>query len=357
MHCHLSDMASKNEDETQQHISIREACLNSDVFIDDIKCASQRLSDYAQQTPVFTSSSMNTWLNVSDGCVKHFFKAECFQKTGSFKFRGATNFIKSSTDEGDVRPLITHSSGNHGQAVAAAAALFGRDAHIVVPCTAPETKLVAIKSYGGHIVPCAPDMHEREKTAHELCERIDGVIVHSSADRLVLAGQGTVGLEFLTQVKDLDAIIVSVAGGGLISGIAIAAKSHNPSIHIVGVEPLISNSARRSLDAGRRVSVPYNVNTIADALKASVSSKGWEVIKRLVSTVVCVSELEIAIATQMVWERMKLVIEPAAGAAVAAARTEEFRKLKCQRVGIVLCGGNVNLNILPWNTENSQKTT
>lgn len=316
---------------------------------------------YVHYTPVLTSKSMNSWLNKGKDVAgeenwetEYFFKAENLQRTGSFKIRGALNalFNISSISQGEYgsknRPIITHSSGNHGQAIALASRVFKREAYIVVPCNAPVTKISAMKSYGAHIELCPPTMKARTETAERLVEEKDGIMIHPFDDFRVVCGQGTMAVEILEQVPDLDGIVVSIGGGGLISGISLMALSINPNIRIIGAEPIMCNSASKSLAVGERVQTPYDVSTVADAIKASVGNIGWTTVKNLVHDVISVSEEDIKSATKMVFERMKIVIEGAAGAAVAAVRTEKFKRLGCRKVVVILCGGNVDVNKLPW---------
>lgn len=327
----------------------------------DIRNALSYIRLHIHYTPVLTSNSMNRWLNKDANDAekdnlqtKYFFKAENLQRTGSFKIRGALNALSNiskhfeSESESNNRPIITHSSGNHGQAIALASRVFKRDAYIVVPLNAPVTKLSAMISYGAHIEFCPPSMKSRTETAERLVEEKNGIMIHPFDDFRVVCGQGTIALELFEQVPDLDAIVVAIGGGGLISGISLMALSINPNIRIIGAESIMCNSACKSLAMGERVQTPYDVSTVADAIKASVGNIGWAAIQDLVHDVISVSEEDIKNATKMVFERMKIVIEGSAGAAVAAVRTEKFKSLGCRKAVVILCGGNVDANKLPW---------
>jgi threonine dehydratase len=317
------------------------------VGVADVRRAAERISGVAHRTAVLTSRELDKELSAS--ATSFFFKVEAFQRTGSFKFRGAYNAVAALGErEGGADPVVTHSSGNHGQAVAKAAALHGRQAFVVVPHGAPSVKTAAIVSYGGHVVRCGPTIAGRTAAADEICSRVGGHLIHPYANRDVVAGQGTIALELLEQVADLDAIVVPVGGGGMIAGIAIVAKTANPSIRIIGAEPLAANDAARSLAAGTHLRVEMSPHTVADGLKAGLGEIGWSVVSNLVETIVTATEAEIAAATRLVWERLKVVVEPSAGVGVAAIHTRKFRALGLKRVGVILCGGNVDLDALPW---------
>lgn len=330
---------------------LEEATEATGISLADIRQARNRIASHIHRTPVMTSVLANKWLNDSQGLTTFHFKVESFQKTGSFKFRGACNAIAVLSEVGDRRPVVTHSSGNHGQALASAAALLHRTAWIVVPENASRAKVDALDAYGAKIVRCKSTFKDRAHVANRVTADVGGVLIHSFLDKRVVCGQGTVGLELLEQVPSLDAVIVSIGGGGLISGVSIAIKSKNPSVRIIGAEPENGNAAARSIAAGEYCPIDGVVSTVADGLKANVGSLGWQVIQRLVDEVISVSERDIVEATKFIWERMKLVIEPSAGVAVAAARSDRFRQMGFRNVGVILCGGNIDLEKLPWNSE------
>ncbi|CAN8065535.1 unnamed protein product [Agarophyton chilense] len=326
---------------------VREASTASGVSLYDIQQAAEVMKDKAHLTPVITSTLVNR--SLSSCQTEFYFKCENFQRTGSFKFRGAYYAI-SSLQSGVTKgtSVVTHSSGNHAQAIAAAAALHDVRAHVVMPDNAAHVKVQAVKSYGGQITFCKPNSHDRMKTAEQVRKIERGTLVHPFENPYVVAGQGTIGLELIHQAHNLEAIIVPIGGGGLISGITIAVKSFDPSIVVIGAEPELACGAFQSFQKNERVPVSGASETVADGLKTGIGNLGWEVVSRLVDRIITVSEEEILQATKMVWEFMKIVIEPSSGVGVAAARSTEFRNLGFKRVGIILCGGNVNLDSLPW---------
>lgn len=331
-------------------LSLDEVSAEIGVHIGDVLRAAERLAGAAHRTPVLTSQLLDE--EFSDGATAFFFKVEAMQRTGSFKFRGAFNAMAAlcEREENEIGPVVSHSSGNHGMAVAKAAALHDRRAYVVVPHGAPAVKLAAIEAYGAHIVRCGPTIAERAAAADEVCNRVGGTLIHPYMNRDVVAGQGTIALELLDQVANLEALVVPIGGGGMISGISIVAKAMNPSIRLIGAEPLAADDAARSLALKSHVYVSQAPNTIADGLKASLGDVGWCVVSNLVEAIVTVTEAEIAAATRLVWERMKIVVEPSAGVGVAALRTKLFHDLGLTRVGVVLCGGNVDVGALPWLT-------
>jgi threonine dehydratase len=328
------------------------------VSVPDVRAAAARLDGVAHVTPVLTSVQMDSELSArpdTAAATRFFFKVEAFQKTGSFKFRGAYNAVAALSDKPSnytaSTPVITHSSGNHGQAVALAAALLGRPAYVVVPRGAPAVKVAAVQSYGAEVVRCGPTLAERTTAAEKLAMRVDGVLVHPFMNTHVVAGQGTIALELLEQVQDLDAIIVPIGGGGMVAGIAIVAQTLHPAIRVFGAQPENANVAARSLAEGRHLTVTVAPDTVADGLKAGLGSIGWAVVSNLVEDVLTVSEEEVMDATRLVWQRMKVVIEPSAGVGVAVARSERFRNLGLKRVAIILCGGNVDVSAFLPNRE------
>lgn len=311
----------------------------------DVASAMRRIVCFVRRTPVHTCSAFDALAD-----RKLFFKCEVFQRTGSFKIRGATNAaLLSKKKNGEGVPLVTHSSGNHAQALALAAKSVGTTAHIVMPRTAPAIKKAAVEGYGASIELCEPTNAARAEAAGELCDRVQGHFVHPSNDLDVIAGQGTVGLELLEDVPDLDALVVPVGGGGLVSGIAVYAKSFNPRIKIVGAEPKRVDDAANSKRQGRLVREhdEKSPDTVADGLKTFLDENTWPVVRDLVDEIITVDEAEITTATKLVWSRMKLCIEPSAGVGVAVVLGDAFRRQfppeTYKRVGIVLCGGNLDL--------------
>jgi len=311
--------------------------------LQDIREAAQRLSGVSHRTPVMTCSTIDKLAG-----RRLFFKCENFQKVGAFKIRGASNAIMKLSDDVAAHGVVTHSSGNHAQAVALAAKMRGIKAHIIMPRTANPVKRRAVEDYGGRVVLCEPTLKSREDTADQVVAETGGTLIPSYNHLDVIAGQGTLALELLEQVPDLDAIIAPVGGGGLISGISIAAKGVKPSIRIFGGEPLGADDAARS-KAGSKLIPQTAPKTIADGLLTSLGDLTWPIIRDLVERVITVSEEQIVEAMRLVWERAKLMIEPSSAVPVAAVLDEEFRGLKeFEKVGVVLSGGNVDLDNLPW---------
>ena len=278
--------------------------------------------------------------------AKLYFKCENLQKTGSFKIRGATNAILQLSAAEAARGVVTPSSGNHAAAVARAAAARGIAAHIVMPKNAPAVKCRAVEGYGGVITFCEPTFEARDAASRRLLEETGGVLVHPYNDRRVIAGQGTAALELLEDVPELDVLLVPVSGGGLLSGNAIAATSVRPSVRVVGCEPANADDAYRSLKSGH-IEKNASADTIADGLRAQLFDLTFGILRERVDEIVRVSEQEIVEAMRLVWERMKLVIEPSAAVAVAPAVGRGIRG-EGKRVGVLLSGGNVDLSALPF---------
>jgi threonine dehydratase len=306
-----------------------------------IRAARERIAPHIRRTPVFTSSSLDALAG-----AQLYFKCENLQRTGSFKIRGATNAVFSLAAAEAARGVLTHSSGNHAAAVAQAARWRGVAAWIVMPENAPAVKRRAVEAYGGRIRFCAPTLRAREEAARQLAEETGASLIHPYDDDRVIAGQGTAALELLEEVAELDLIVAPVSGGGLLSGTAIAAGSLLPGIRAIGVEPENADDARQSLAAGRLVRIEQP-DTIADGLRASLSERTLAILRERVAAIVTVSESEIVEAMRKVWERMKLVIEPSAAVAVAAA-LERRLGAEGKKVGIILSGGNVDLDALPF---------
>lgn len=319
------------------------------VTYSDILAAENRISSYIHETPVFTSSTLNKAIG-----RKVFFKAESFQKTGSFKARGALNAVlKQKAKNPNLHGVITHSSGNHGQALAWASTLTDLDCTVVVTKNTPKSKCQAITSYGANIVYCAPTYLDRIKTCDRISREKNVPYISSSDDYDIIAGQGTIATEFLSQVPQLDAIFVPVSGGGMAAGIALAAKAIKPDIKVFIVEPE-GKMCEKCLRTGTRLwpETPQFLETIADGLIIQqLGKRTWPIILELVEKdVFTVNDEEIIKAMKFVFERMKLVIEPAAGTGVAALLSEKFASMdpNLRNVGVVLCGGNVDINHLPW---------
>ncbi len=309
--------------------------------LETIREALQRISPHIHRTPVLRCASLDEMAG-----ARLYFKCENFQKCGAFKIRGATNAMALLSDEEARRGVVTHSSGNHAAALSLAARARGATAWIVMPANAAEVKKAAVRAYGGRITECAPTIAAREAAAREIIERTGAVMIHPYNDARIIAGQGTAALEFLEEIPDLDFILAPVSGGGLLSGTAIAAKGLRPPIRVIGCEPKNADDAFRSIASGR-IEPMEHPDTIADGLRASLCERTFAVIRERVDEVALVSEEEIVDAMRRVWERMKIVIEPSAAVAAAVA---VFRKVEWQgkKVGVILSGGNVDLEKLPF---------
>jgi len=313
------------------------------VNLDAVKDAAKRIAGRAHRTPVATCATIDRLAGRS-----LYFKCEHLQKVGAFKFRGASNAVWKLPEETARRGVVTHSSGNHAQALALAAKQRGIPAHIVMPRTASPVKRRAVEEYGGRVVLCEPTLEARETTAAAVLAETGGTLIPPYNHPDVIAGQGTIALELLEQAPNLDALIAPVGGGGLLAGVTLAAKALKPTIRLFAAEPLGADDAARSKAAGKLIP-QTGPKTLADGLLTSLGDLTWPVIRDLVEQVVTVSDEEIVAAMRLAWERAKLLIEPSAAVAVAAALSDGYRKLDgLQRVGVVLSGGNVNLDQLPW---------
>lgn len=309
----------------------------------DIREAAARIAPFANRTPVFTCATLDKLAGRS-----LFFKCEQWQKAGAFKFRGACNAIMKLPEELASRGVVTHSSGNHAQAVARAAGLRGIAAHIVMPRNATPVKRRAVEEYGGRVIECEPNQQDREATADRVLAETGATLIHPYDNPDIIAGQGTAALELLEQAPDLEAIITPVGGGGLLSGTALAARELKPSLHVFAGEPKGADDAARSRAANRLIP-QTDPRTVADGLLTSLGEMTWPIIRDLVEDIITVREDEIVAAMRLLWERAKLLVEPSAAVALAAALTSEFRALDgLRRIGIVLSGGNVDVQRLPF---------
>lgn len=311
------------------------------VTLDEIRQAAGRIHPYIHRTPVLTNESLNTKTG-----AQVFLKCENMQKVGAFKFRGACNAVFSLTEEEATRGVCTHSSGNHAQALALAAKMRGIPAYIVMPENAPSVKRNAVAGYGGQITFCAPTLEAREATLKQIYERTGANVVHPYNDERVIAGQGTTTLELLEDVPDLDVILAPVGGGGLLSGTSIAATETKKGIRIIGCEPEMADDAYRSVQSGTIVP-SINPKTIADGLLTSLGSLTFQIIQEHVAQIVTVSEEGILEAMKFIWERAKIIIEPSAAVAVGVLWEKKI-DLTGSKVGVILSGGNVDLDKLPW---------
>jgi threonine dehydratase len=318
--------------------------------LETIRAAQQRIRPYIHRTPVLT----NSWLN--DACrASLFFKCENFQKVGAFKARGATNAVFALDDETARRGVATHSSGNHGAAVARAAKLRGIPAHIVMPSNSAKVKIRAVEGYSAQVVFCEPTEESREIKCAEMINKTGAMLIHSFENEHVIAGQGTAAMELLEDITDLDVIMCPVGGGGLLSGTAIAAKSMRPQIKVIAVEPENADDAAQSFRAGRRL-VTEKKFTIADGLRTNIGEPNFAIVQQYVDDIVTVGEEAIVLAMRTIWETMKIVIEPSAAVPYAAI-AERIVDVERKRVGIILTGGNVDLDALPWSCSRDRPVT
>jgi threonine dehydratase len=311
------------------------------ITLNDIREAAQRIRPYIHRTPVLTNES----LNAKVGALV-FLKCENMQKVGAFKFRGASNAVFSLTDEEAKRGVCTHSSGNHAQALALAARMRSIPAYIVMPNNAPRVKKDAVAGYGGQITFCEPTLEAREATLANVVERTGANVVHPYNDRRVITGQGTAAMELLEDVPDLDVIIAPVGGGGLLSGTSIAATEIKKGIRVIAGEPEMADDAHRSMQSGTIIP-SVKPNTIADGLLTSLGTLTFPIIQQRVEQIVTVSEQGILDSMKFIWERAKIIIEPSAAVAIGVLweKKLDFAGLK---VGVILSGGNVDLEKLPW---------
>ena len=306
----------------------------------DVLAAAKRIAPYAHVTPVLQSRS----LDQLSGAQLHF-KCENFQRVGAFKFRGACNAVWSLSDAEAAHGVVTHSSGNHGAALALAAQTRGIVAHVVVPEGAVKSKLAAIQAYGASLHVCAPNMAAREAMAAAVQERTGARLVHPFTDKAVIAGQGTAALELLGQVGALDLVITPVGGGGLVGGTALAVAGASASTRVLAAEPEGAADAFESLRRGTRVTdlVPH---TVCDGLRGTIGEINFDLLRAHGVEVLLVSDAQALAAMRLVWERMKILIEPSCATVLAAVLRNRDR-FAGQRIGLILSGGNVDLDALP----------
>jgi threonine dehydratase/serine racemase len=311
--------------------------------LDAVRGAAHRIAGRAHRTPVATCAALDARAGRS-----LFLKCEQLQKGGSFKFRGACNAVLQLDPQQAGRGVATHSSGNFAQALALAARARGIPAHVVMPSNAPAVKRRAVEGYGARVIPCEPTLAAREEALAKLVAETGAAFLHPYDHADVIAGQGTAALELLEDAPGLDAIVTPVGGGGLVSGVAIAAKALVPGIRVIGAEPAGADDAARSKREGRRLP-QAQPHTIADGLLTSLGELTWPIVRDLVDEIVTVEEAEIVAAMRLAWERAKLLIEPSAAVALAAVLGDGVRaRAGLARVGVVLSGGNVDLDRLPW---------
>jgi threonine dehydratase len=302
---------------------------------DDILAAAQRIASRIHHTPVFTSASLDRELEAN-----LFFKCENLQRTGAFKFRGASNAVWSLPDDEARRGVATHSSGNHGAALARAAAERGVPCWVVMPEDAPRVKREAVRTHGAKIVSCGTSLASREETAERVLEETGAVLIHPYDDPSIIAGQGTCALELVQEVEGLDLLMAPIGGGGLLSGTALVASRLAPSAEVVGAEPAGADDAYRSLAAGRITPVP-EARTVAEGLRATIGELPFAILSSLGARVVTVDDQATLAAMRWIWQRLKLVIEPSSAVPVAALRQGAVEAFS-RRVGVILSGGNVD---------------
>jgi len=306
-----------------------------------IEDARERIVGKVHVTPVLTSHRLDEQCE-----ARLYFKCENFQKGGAFKARGATNAVFALPDALAARGVATHSSGNHAAALARAAQLRGIPAFLVMPDNTAQAKRAAVARYGGEITWCAPNLAARESTARQVVAATGATLVHPYDDLAVMAGQGTAAAELLSQVPELDVILCPVGGGGLLSGTAVAAKTLKADIRVMGVEPAGADDAARSFRAGR-IFPSVNPNTIADGLRSSLGALPFAEIRQRVDDITTVTEEAIVRAMRQLWEVLKIVVEPS-GAVPYAALLAPPAALRGKRIGLILTGGNLDLDHLPW---------
>lgn len=312
----------------------------------DILQASRRIDGQAHRTPVVESRSINQLASQEFPDRRLFFKCENLQRVGAFKFRGALNAVSQLDPQGKDRGVVTHSSGNHAQALALAAALQGIPASIVMPTTAPPVKRAAVIGYGATVVDCQPTLEAREETAERVRSQTGGTLIHPYNHPQIIAGQGTAALELTDEVPDLDVLIAPVGGGGLLAGTALVAEHRG--IAVLGAEPAGADDAARSLAAGRLIP-QTGPHTIADGLLTSLGDLTWPLIRDRVAGIVTVEDAEIVHWMRYFWTRTKQIIEPSSAVAVAVAMSGTVRSHpEWTRIGVILSGGNVDLDTLPW---------
>ena len=308
------------------------------IDLSSVQAAAGRIAGLAHVTPVMTCATLDELAG-----RQLFFKCEQWQKVGAFKFRGACHAVSQLDPAVAARGVVTHSSGNHAQALALAARTAGLPAYVVMPSNAPAVKQAAVRGYGAVVTLCEPTLEARESTAAAVLAETGATFIHPYDNAHVIAGQGTAALELLDQVDDLAGLITPVGGGGLLSGTCLAATSQNPRPQVFAAEPQGADDAARSLAAGRRI-LQTGPDTIADGLLTSLGELTWPIIRDHVERIVTVSDEEIRAAMELLWLRAKLLVEPSAATVLAAVLTDEFKALPgLPRLGLVLSGGNVEL--------------
>lgn len=315
--------------------------MNQIPSLEDIKLVHERIKPFIHLTPVLSSTSINKLA----GC-EIFFKCENFQKIGAFKARGGMNAVLSLTKEEQKKGITTHSSGNHAQAIALAAKTVGTKAYIVMPSNAPDIKKNGVKALDGEIIECEPTLEARESTVQQIIERTGATFIHPFNNYDVIAGQATATIELIAEVPNLEVIMAPVGGGGLLSGTALAAHYLLPNAEVIAGEPEGAADAILSFKSGKIEKAPY-IKTIADGLLTNLGDKTLEIIRMYVTDIIVVSDDEIITAMKLIWERLKIVIEPSCAVPLASLLKQKER-FAGKKVGIILTGGNVDLGKLPF---------
>jgi threonine dehydratase len=317
--------------------------MENQPVLKDIRDAHSRIKPFIHRTPVLTCRAIDDKLGAS-----FFFKCENLQKVGAFKIRGACNAIYSLDDKGSANGVATHSSGNHAAALALAAQWRGIKAYVVMPENSSAIKQKAVAGYGAEIILCKPTLKAREEDLEKVVQSTGAAVIHPYNDHRVICGQGTAALELCEDITDLDIVMAPVGGGGLLSGTAIAVKGLSPQTEVIAGEPERADDAYRSLKAGRIIPVE-SPDTIADGLLTSLGDLTFPIIEKHVKDIITVSEEDIIAAMRLIWERMKIIVEPSASVPLGVMqRPKDFTH---KRVGIILSGGNVDLGKLPWITK------
>lgn len=312
------------------------------VTFGEITEAHDRIVGRIHRTPVLTSRTLDALSGRS-----LFFKCENMQRVGAFKFRGATNAVLGLDEAAASRGVCTHSSGNHAQALALAAKQRGIPAWIVMPTTSPAVKRQAVEGYGATVIPCEPTLIARETTCAQVIADTGATLVHPFDNAAVIAGQGTCAKELIEEVGSLDVIVAPVGGGGLMSGSCITTRAMLPDALIVGAEPSGADDAARSLAAGECIP-QESPNTICDGLLTSMGTLTWPILRDHLEAIITVSDKQVIDAMRLIWERMKIIIEPSCATVLAAVLDEAFKSIPGDRIGIILSGGNVDLATLPF---------
>ena len=311
------------------------------VTLKDIEAAHERIRPLIHRTPVFTNSSLNKLSG-----AELYFKCDNFQKAGSFKIRGATNTVEQLTIEELSRGVATTSSGNHGAALSMAVTRRGGKTKVVMPNNTPKIKINNVERNGGEVVWCEPEQESRESVLKELIEKTGAVVVHPYNDERIMAGQGTCAKELLEDYPELDVIVSPVSGGGLLSGTLLSSKALKADIQVFGAEPAEADDAYRSLKLGKIVP-NETINTICDGLRAQIGGLTFPVISDLVDDIITVTEEEIIDSMRMIWERLKMIVEPSSSITLGAVLKNKD-KFNGKKVGLIISGGNVDLDHLPW---------